>query len=38
MTEMQELANRIFPPPLEAGRLVAELRAAASRAGGSFRL
>jgi signal transduction histidine kinase len=33
MTEMQELANRIFPPLLEAGGLVAELRAAASRAG-----
>ncbi len=30
---MQELANRIFPPLLEAGGLVAELRAAASRAG-----
>jgi signal transduction histidine kinase len=33
LTEMQELASRIFPPLLEAGRLVAELRAAASRAG-----
>jgi signal transduction histidine kinase len=33
MTEMQELANRIFPPLLEAGGLVPELRAAASRAG-----
>jgi signal transduction histidine kinase len=33
ITEMQELANRIFPPLLEAGGLVAELRAAASRAG-----
>ena len=33
LTEMQELANRIFPPLLEAGGLVAELRAAASRAG-----
>ncbi|MGZ8566093.1 MAG: sensor histidine kinase [Actinomycetota bacterium] len=32
LTEMQELANRIFPPLLEAGGLVAELRAAASRA------
>jgi signal transduction histidine kinase len=32
-TEMQELANRIFPPLLEVGGLVAELRAAASRAG-----
>ncbi len=33
LTEMQELASRIFPPLLEAGGLVAELRAAASRAG-----
>jgi signal transduction histidine kinase len=33
LTEMQELANRVFPPLLEAGGLVAELRAAASRAG-----
>ena len=33
LTEMQELANRIFPPLLEAGGLVAEVRAAASRAG-----
>jgi signal transduction histidine kinase len=33
LREMQELANRIFPPLLEAGGLVAELRAAASRAG-----
>ncbi len=33
LTEMQELANRIFPALLEAGGLVAELRAAASRAG-----
>jgi signal transduction histidine kinase len=33
LTEMQELATRIFPPLLEAGGLVAELRAAASRAG-----
>jgi signal transduction histidine kinase len=33
ITEMQELANRIFPALLEAGGLVAELRAAASRAG-----
>jgi signal transduction histidine kinase len=32
LKEMQELANRIFPPLLEAGGLVAELRAAASRA------
>jgi signal transduction histidine kinase len=33
LKEMQELANRIFPPLLEAGGLVSELRAAASRAG-----
>ena len=33
LTEMQELANRIFPPLLEAGGLVAELRVAATRAG-----
>lgn len=33
LTEMQELANRIFPGLLEAGGLVAELRAAAGRAG-----
>lgn len=33
LTEMQELANRVFPALLEAGGLVAELRAAASRAG-----
>ena len=33
LTEMQELANRVFPPLLDAGGLVAELRAAASRAG-----
>lgn len=33
LTEIQELAERIFPPLLEAGGLVAELRAAASRAG-----
>ena len=33
LTEMQELASRIFPPLLQAGGLVAELRAAASRAG-----
>ena len=32
LTEMQELAHRIFPPLLEAGGLVAELRTAASRA------
>jgi signal transduction histidine kinase len=33
LTEMQELASRVFPALLEAGGLVAELRAAASRAG-----
>jgi signal transduction histidine kinase len=33
LTEMQELANRVFPALLEAGGLVPELRAAASRAG-----
>jgi signal transduction histidine kinase len=33
LTEMQELANRVFPALLESGGLVAELRAAASRAG-----
>jgi signal transduction histidine kinase len=33
LTEMRELANRVFPALLEAGGLVAELRAAASRAG-----
>jgi signal transduction histidine kinase len=38
LTEMQELANRIFPPLLEAGGLVAELRAAASRAGVQARI
>ena len=38
LTEMQELANRIFPPLLDAGGLVAELRAAASRAGVPVRI
>jgi signal transduction histidine kinase len=33
LTETRELAARIFPPLLGAGGLVAELRAAASRAG-----
>ena len=33
LREMQELANRIFPPLLDAGGLVPELRSAASRAG-----
>ena len=32
LTEMQELATLVFPALLEAGGLVAELRAAASRA------
>jgi signal transduction histidine kinase len=32
LTEMQELANWVFPALLEAGGLVAELRAAAARA------
>jgi signal transduction histidine kinase len=38
LTEVQKLANRIFPPLLEAGGLVAELRAAASRAGVQARI
>jgi signal transduction histidine kinase len=38
LTEMQELASRIFPALLEAGGLVPELRAAASRAGVPVRL
>ena len=38
LTELQELANRIFPPLLEVGGLVAELRAAATRAGVQARL
>ena len=33
LTEVQELARRVFPPLLDVGGLVAELRAAASRAG-----
>jgi signal transduction histidine kinase len=33
LTDMQELATRVFPPLLDVGGLVAELRAAASRAG-----
>jgi signal transduction histidine kinase len=33
LTDMQELAKRVFPPLLDVGGLVAELRAAASRAG-----
>jgi signal transduction histidine kinase len=33
LTEVQELATRIYPPLLEAGGIVPELRAAASRAG-----
>jgi signal transduction histidine kinase len=38
LTEMQELATRVFPALLEAGGLVVELRAAASRAGVQARL
>jgi signal transduction histidine kinase len=38
LTEMQELANRVFPALLEAGGLVAELRAAANRAGVPVRI
>ncbi len=38
LMEMQELANRIFPPLLNAGGLVVEFRAAASRAGVPARL
>ena len=38
LTDMQELANRVFPALLEAGGLVPELRAAASRAGVPVRL
>lgn len=38
LTEMQELANRVFPALLAAGGLVAELRAAASRAGAAVEL
>jgi signal transduction histidine kinase len=38
LTEMQELAHRIFPPLLDAGGLVVELRSAASRAGVPVRI
>jgi signal transduction histidine kinase len=38
LSEMQELATRIFPPLLDAGGLVPELRAAAGRAGVPARL
>jgi signal transduction histidine kinase len=38
LTEMQELASRIFPPLVDAGGLVPELRAAAGRAGVPARL
>jgi len=38
LSEMQELANRIFPPLLASGGLVAELRAAASRTGVQARI
>ena len=38
LTEMQELATRVFPPLLDVGGLVAELRGAASRAGVKARI
>ena len=38
LRETQELANRVFPPLLDVGGLVAELRAAASRAGVQARI
>jgi len=38
LTEMLELATRVFPPLLEVGGLVAELRAAASRSGVQARI
>ncbi len=38
LTETQELATRVFPPLLDVGGLVAELRAAASRAGVQARI
>jgi signal transduction histidine kinase len=38
LTEMQELATRVFPPLLEMGGLVPELRSAASRAGVQSRI
>jgi signal transduction histidine kinase len=38
LTEVQELAHRIFPALLEAGGLIVELRVAASRAGVPVRL
>ncbi len=38
LTEVQELATRVFPPLLDVGGLVAELRAAASRAGVQARI
>jgi signal transduction histidine kinase len=38
LIEMQELARRVFPPLLDVGGLVAELRAAASRAGVQARI
>ena len=38
LTEIQELANRVYPPLLDAGGIVAELRAAASRAGVQARI
>jgi signal transduction histidine kinase len=38
LTEIQELATRVFPPLLDVGGLVTELRAAASRAGVQARI
>lgn len=38
LTEIQELANRVYPALLGAGGLVPELRAAASRAGVTARI
>ncbi len=38
LTDVQELATRVFPPLLDVGGLVAELRAAASRAGVQARI
>jgi signal transduction histidine kinase len=38
LTDMQELANRVFPALLDAGGLVPELRAVASRLGVQARL
>jgi signal transduction histidine kinase len=38
LTEVQELATRVFPPLLDVGGLAAELRAAAGRAGVQARI